>query len=157
MSATQRQGTVERSSSLRVLVPSIAIGLMLLLSACAGGSSSREIPKDQVSAIGVNGFLWRAALDTLTFLPVEQVDAKSGTIITDWYINPDAPAERLKVNVFITSQELRADALQVRVFRQARSDGRWVQVPVRAGTVEKLENVMLVRARELRVQSIRNS
>jgi hypothetical protein len=72
-----------------------------------------------------------ASLDTVSFAPLLQADANSGVIITDWYANPKAPGERVKLTVSILSQDLRADALRVAASRQVLQNGVWVEAPVR--------------------------
>ncbi|MBZ6377574.1 hypothetical protein B5C34_04225 [Pacificimonas flava] len=128
--------------------------LALPLLACGGGGADREVQTlanaRQVTNIGVNGFLWRASLETLAFMPMAQVDSQGGVIVTDWYANPQAPEERVKVTVFILDRELRADGVRVAAVRQQSVAGNWVDVAVRAGTVQKLEEAILSRARDLR-------
>ena len=125
---------------------------LALLSGCGGG---RDVPRAdyqaaQVTNIGVNGYLWRASLETLAFMPMAQVDSQGGVIVTDWYANPQAPEERVKVTVYILDQNLRADAVRVAAVRQQLSGGNWIDADVRAGTVQNLEEAILARARDLR-------
>jgi len=101
--------------------------------------------------IGVNSFLWRAALDTVSFMPLAQADPFGGVIITDWRTPDGAEGERMKVNVFILGRELRANALRATVFRQVREDGEWVDAETSGDTATRLENAILSRAREMRV------
>jgi hypothetical protein len=102
--------------------------------------------------ISVNGFLWRAALDTISFMPLAQADPFGGIILTDWYRPPDVEIERFKVNVYILDSELRADGLRVSVFRQRRdANGSWVNAQVSSDTATNLENAILTRARQMRV------
>jgi len=123
----------------------------LPLAACGKGERPRgELASARVTTIGVNSYLWRATLDTLSFMPLLQTDSNGGVIVTDWYANPAAPAERVKVTVSILDQDLRADAVRVAVQRQINRDGQWVDAPVRAATAQKLEDVILTRARDLR-------
>jgi len=104
--------------------------------------------------LGINSFLWRASLDTISFMPLSSADPFGGVIITDWYAPPETPDERFKMNIYILGRELRADGLRVAVFRQNRiADGRWSDVPVAAETGTNLENQILTRARQLRVAS----
>lgn len=103
-----------------------------------------------VTSIGVNSYLWRAALDTLSFAPMAQVDSAGGVIVTDWYSNPNSPNERVKVTATILDQDLRADALRVAASRQVNQNGQWVEAPVAAATVQKLEEIILTKARDLR-------
>ncbi len=82
--------------------------------------------------LGVNSFLWHASLDTLSFMPLVSADPFGGVIISEWYVAPSSPTERLKVTVYIMDRTLRADALKVVVFRQIRKRrrlGRWPAQP----------------------------
>ena len=97
----------------------------------------------------------KASLETLSFMPLLQTDSNGGVIVTDWYANPRNPAERMKVSVTILDQDLRADALRVAASRQvAVGGGTWVDAPVEAATVQKLEDIILTKARELRRSAI---
>ncbi len=109
----------------------------------------------RLTTIGVNAWLWRASLDTIAFMPIQQVDSNGGVIVTDWYTNPRAPGERVKVTIYILDQDLRADAIRVAVSRQiAAQNGGWADAAVAAGTVQKLEETILGRARDLRRASV---
>ena len=103
------------------------------------------------TSLGVNGFLWRASLETISFLPIIQADSAGGIIISDWYENPKNTAERIKVNVFIKGKKFRADALEVKVFKQTLKDGRWATVDAGERTASALEETILTKARSLRV------
>jgi hypothetical protein len=101
--------------------------------------------------IGVNGYLWRASLDTTSFMPLSSADPFGGIIITDWYTPPETPGERMKVTVYIMDKRLRADAVKAAVFRQRRDErGQWIDAPVQPQVATDLENVILTRARQLR-------
>ena len=132
--------------------------LALGLAACAGGNSrpAADLAASQVTTIGVNSYLWRASLETLSFMPLLQTDSAGGVIVTDWYVNPATPTERMKVTVSILDQDLRADALRVATSRQVNQNGQWVEAPVQAATVQKLEDIILTRARDIRRSSILN-
>jgi hypothetical protein len=104
--------------------------------------------------IGVNSYLWRASLDTLSFMPLSSADPFGGVIITDWYAPQDASDDRFKVNIYILDRQLRADGIRATVFRQRRmADGRWADSPVDAQTHTDLENAILTRARQLRIST----
>lgn len=109
-----------------------------------------DVAAAQVTTIGVNAYLWRAALDTLSFAPLAQSDSAGGVIATDWYANPNNPSERVKVTVTILDAALRADALRVAASRQVLQNGQWLEAPVAAATVQRLEEIILTRARDLR-------
>ena len=105
--------------------------------------------------IGVNSFLWRASLDTISFMPLSEVDPFGGVIITDWYANPDMPTERFKLTVYILDTRLRADALAVNVFRQVREEsGGWIDAQSSEQTSVEIENAILTRARQLRIAQL---
>jgi hypothetical protein len=104
--------------------------------------------------IGVNGYLWRAALDTLNFMPLASADPYGGVIITDWYSSPDVPTERFKATVYILDTRLRADGLNVTVFKQVNNGAGWVDVEPSPQTSEDLENAILTRARQLRLANV---
>ncbi|MEL7444534.1 MAG: DUF3576 domain-containing protein [Pseudomonadota bacterium] len=128
---------------------------MATLSACGGRDRPEaELAASQVNTIGVNSYLWRASLETVSFAPLLQADSAGGVIVTDWYANPTNPGERVKVTVAILDQDLRADALRVVASRQVSQSGAWVDAPVQAATVQKLEDIILTKARDLRRQAI---
>lgn len=110
--------------------------------------------KPQGSAIGVNSFLWRASLDTISFMPINSADPFGGVIITDWHTRPEAPNERFKLNIYILDQVLRADGVRVAVFRQERTASGWVDAPVPDGTGIKIEDSILMQARKIRYKTI---
>ena len=113
-----------------------------------------DLAASQVTTIGVNSYLWRAALETLSFAPMAQVDSNGGVMVTDWYTNPNAPSERVKVTATILDRDLRADALRVAASRQVMRAGQWVEAPVTAASVQRLEEIILTRARDLRRNAI---
>ncbi|KZE08733.1 MULTISPECIES: DUF3576 domain-containing protein [Sphingomonas] len=136
----------------RPLLIALLATLALPMAACSGGKGrvAGDLAASKVTTIGVNSYLWRASLDTLSFMPMAQTDSNGGVIVTDWYVNPAVPTERTKVTVTILDQDLRADALRVAQIRQVNQGGQWVEAPVTAATVQKLEDIILTRARDLR-------
>lgn len=110
----------------------------------------------QGASIGVNSYLWRASLDTLSFMPLASADPYGGVIITDWYTDPAAPTERFKATVYILDTRLRADALNVSIFRQTQQNGAWVDATVDPETELQIENAILRAARQLRLSTVRN-
>ncbi|MFM5906434.1 MAG: DUF3576 domain-containing protein [Novosphingobium sp.] len=132
---------------------------MLALSVTACGKKSRpkaDLAASRVTTIGVNAYLWRAAIDTLSFMQITQTDSNGGVIVTDWYANPKNPGERVKVTASILDQDLRADTLRVAASRQVLQNGNWVDAPVQAATVQKLEDIILTKARDLRRSAVAN-
>ena len=139
-----------------ILTVALGLGLVCGLSAC--GTVSRIVgdedsgPAPAQAGIGVNGYLWRAALDTLEFLPLETADPWGGIINYGWHSPATAPNERIKATVYILDSRLRADALNVTINRQVmNAESVWVDAPVSAQTETDLENAILTRARQLRL------
>jgi len=119
------------------------------------GGDEDEEPVPGGSPIAVNSYLWRASLDTISFMPLTSADPFGGVIITDWYSPAEARDERFKVNIYILGRDLRADGVRAAVFRQRQDpfDG-WVDAEVSDNTATDLENAILSRARELRISGI---
>ncbi len=125
----------------------------LVLAACGGTERPKaDLAASRVTTIGVNSYLWRASLETLSFMPLLQTDSNGGVIVTDWFSRPENPGERVKVTVTILDQDLRADALRVAASRQVAQGSAWLDAPVQAATVQKLEDIILTKARDLRRQ-----
>ena len=117
------------------------------------GSGGSVVEKKK-GGVSVNAYLWRASLDALSFMPMEETDPFGGTIKTGWYTPAATPNERLRVAVFILDARLRADALRVSVFKEAKnSSGSWVDATVDPDTTTKLENLILDKARALKIQA----
>lgn len=113
------------------------------------------VPGRHLGQLGVNGYLWRASLETIDFMPLAATDSRGGTIVTEWYAPPEVRDERLKVTVYIVDRRLRADGIRVVVFRQTKdADSIWQDAEVKAGTEKRLEDAILTRARQLRVRSL---
>jgi len=108
--------------------------------------------KKKQQTMGVNAFLWRASLDTISFLPIVTADPFGGLITTDWHMSDSNPNERLKLNVLILDRDLRADGVKVTVFRQTKnSSGEWIDADASPNTGNALEETILTRARQLRL------
>jgi hypothetical protein len=145
------QGQIMRITRLALILASGT----LLLSACGGVMRPKaDLAASQVTTIGVNSYLWRASLDALSFMPLVQTDSAGGVIVTDWYVNPQSPGERIKLTISILDQDLRADALRVAGSREVSQNGQWVAAPLRAATVQKMEAIILTKARDLRRTAI---
>jgi hypothetical protein len=147
------------------------------LSLLSFGGRSRDSASGG-GGIGVNSFLWRASLDTVAFMPLASADPFGGVIITDWYAPPETPDERFKVMVYILGGQLRADGVRAQVFRQRRggpalasangrgrgagqaprpATGDWMDVAVEPNVPTELENAILTRARQLRIDAAARS
>lgn len=106
--------------------------------------------KNSNSGLGVNAYLWRSALDTISFMPLMSADSNGGIIITDWYTPAESPTERVKLNVRIKDKTLRADGVKVTVFRQEKRGADWVDTAPNTNTAKQLEEAILTHARELK-------
>ena len=106
------------------------------------------------TGLGVNSFLWRASLDTLSFMPLVSADPFGGVIITDWYSPPEAGDERFKAQVYILGRQLRSDGIKVAVFRQVRNLDGWREAEISSQTATEMEDAILTRARQLRIDSV---
>lgn len=128
---------------------------LMVLSGCSTRSDIGE-PRENIQAaeevfeIGVNAYLWRATLDTLSFMPILSADHNSGTILSDWQTNPNNANERTKVDVYIIGKQLRADALKVTVHREELQNGNWVSVNPRPNASTQIINAIIIQARLLR-------
>lgn len=135
-----------------------AAALMVLAITTPGCTRNRNLPTQlapsEVTTLAINSYLWRAAVDTVSFAPLLQANPQSGVIITDWYTNPKAPGERVKLTVAVLDPDLRADAIRVSAAKQVYQNGGWVDEPVTAATVQKLEDIILTRARDLRRSTV---
>ena len=146
----------DRAVSRRASATAIALIVSfsaVAVSGCANGMFKRA-PRaaDNPVAIGVNSFLWRASLDTLSFMPLASADAYGGLINTEWYVNPEKTDERFKATVYILDTRLRADGVNVSLHRQTRGPtGEWIDAPASDDAEEAIENAILTRARQLRV------
>lgn len=108
--------------------------------------------EDSASGLGVNAYLWRSSLDTLSFMPLTQADPFGGVIITDWYQPQNGSGERFRATAYILGRQLRSDGVRVAIFRQVLQGGQWVDSPVNPSTVTEIENRILSKARELRAE-----
>lgn len=163
----------ERGSYMRpLMIAVLALGLTGV-AACGGARGPEVVGADRgfslfglgggrapsaaaPAAIGVNGYLWRATLDTLSFMPLASADPYGGVVITDWYVTPEKPDERFKITVYILDTRLRADGLNASVFKQVARDGAWADEAPSAQTETDIENAILTRARQLRLSNLNN-
>lgn len=119
-----------------------------------GGDNDKDKRRSGNSGLEINSFLWRASLDTVSFMPLASADPFGGVIITEWYEPPETKGERFKVNAFILGRELRTNALKVKIFRQVKKNGRWEDAKTSPEARQKLEDTILTRARALRVDKL---
>ena len=109
----------------------------------------------QITSLGmpINPYLWKASLDTISFMPLSSTDPFAGTIITDWYTAEASQGERCKLNIFINGKALKTDNLKVSSFCQKLKNNQWVNVPTKTEENTKLENVILNEAKKLKLTS----
>ena len=101
----------------------------------------------------INIFLWRGALDTINFMPLNSADPIGGTILTDWYSSSNNENERCKLNIFISGAELKTQNLKVTSFCQEFKNQKWINKDVSPENNIKLENAILNKAKKLKLQS----
>ncbi len=111
----------------------------------------------QYGGIGVNSFLWRATLETISFMPIVSADAFGGVIITDWHSSVEVPEERFKLNIFLLGKQLRADGVRVSIFRQVLANGNWIDAEVDPTAERKVEDAILMLARKARNTNLSNN
>ncbi|MDR3510030.1 MAG: DUF3576 domain-containing protein [Caulobacteraceae bacterium] len=154
----------------RALAAAGALGAVALVAGCAHhdngqvygsggfhpfGSGRAHASANGQATIGVNGYLWRATLDTLAFMPLASADPYGGVVTTEWYANPEKPDERFKCTVYILDTRLRADGLNVTVYKQVHdATGVWVDAAASDQTAIDIENAILTRARQLRLSNV---
>ena len=160
---------VLRRTSLTTVALALAFGVVSI-SGCATGGDSGVMQSQEAGnsgglaifkrqqntaagsqAIGVNAYLWRASLDTLSFMPLASADPYGGLINTEWYANPEKPDERFKATVYILDTRLRADGVNVAIHRQTKSGADWVDAPTSPDTEDAIEGAILTKARQLRL------
>ena len=154
--STPAQGKKDRPQFVSQAFRAIAIGGCASALMLSGGCAHHIASPAAAAEIGVNGYLWRATLDTLAFMPLKSADPYGGLVITDWYVNPQKPDERFKATVYILDSRLRADGLNVTIFREvSNGTGGWVAAPTSPQTSIDIENAILTRARQLRLSNLK--
>ena len=114
----------------------------------------KEKQSSGVNMIGmpINNYLWRASLDTISFMPLNSADPIGGTILTDWYSSGENENERCKLNIFITGNELKTQNLKVTSFCQTFKNQKWVNIKIDKNNNIKIENAILNKAKKLKLQ-----
>jgi hypothetical protein len=100
-----------------------------------------------------SSYLWKAALESISFMPLISVDSSGGVIMTDWYKSPDSNKERLKFNIFILSTEIQLGSIKVTAFRQVGNLGHWQSADVSKELAKTIEDNILRKAISLRAQN----
>ena len=154
--------------------------LALLLNSCGMGADARKYPPNPDERVRKNieegrGFrlmdtinknngsrnyefaisneLWRASLDTVDFIPLASVNYSGGIIITDWYSNDQYENESIKISVRFLTNEIRSDALDIKVFKKSCDINNKCKTAISSGELSKeLKKTILKRAKTYEVQ-----
>lgn len=117
-------------------------------SEAAPAKGDKQTPR----GLAVNADLWRATLETISFMPLASADPNAGVVITEWYNDPKIADERFKINIIVSGVELRADAVRVTLMREKKRGARWSTVDGNKLVARQLENIILTRARDFRIR-----
>jgi hypothetical protein len=106
--------------------------------------------------VGVNTFLWRATLDTLSFMPLVSADPFGGVIITDWHSTSEFSKEKFKIVAYLIGSELRVDGVKISIFKKIKdTEGNWVDKKSSKILQNKVEDAILTKARKYKIQNIK--
>ena len=101
----------------------------------------------QGNRLNINPFLWKASLDILSSsMPLGSIDSNSGVIISDWYSLKGKPNERVKISILIDTKELRADGVNVKIFKQVLKGNSWLYSKVSPNIGINLERKIVQKA-----------
>ena len=164
------------SLNLKKILPNLLIPLILIaLSSCGTGGDARKNPPQPELRVKRNleegrGFtvdnmlknrkkrggnfefassneLWRASLDTIDFMPLSSVNYSGGIIITDWYSDDTNIDESVKISIRFLTNEVRADALNIKVFYKKCNQVMNCKISQKKGTlVTELKRKILNKA-----------
>ena len=112
---------------------------------------SKIVNPQNLDNVNVNGYLWRATLNILSVAPLISTDALSGTIITDWYANKNIQNQRLKITVYINSNELKSESIKIKVEIQSFKNNTWSQPLTNKSLATQIEDSILNEARNLKL------
>ena len=112
---------------------------------------SKIINPQNLDNVNVNGYLWRATLNILSFVPLISTDALSGTIITDWYANKNIQNQRLKITAYINTNELKSESINIKVEIQSFKNNIWSQPLTSNSLATQIEDSILNEARNLKL------
>ena len=164
------------SLNLKKILANLLIPLILItLSSCGTGGDARKNPPQPELRVKRNleegrGFtidnvlknrkkrggdfefassneLWRASLDTIDFMPLSSVNYSGGIIITDWYSDDTNVDESVKISIRFLTNEVRADALNIKVFYKKCNQVMNCKISQKKGTlVTELKRKILNKA-----------
>jgi len=112
--------------------------------------------QETYSTIGmpINPYLWRASLETISFMPLASADPFGGIIITDWYSTNSNIDERCKLNIFIKGAELKTNNLVVKSYCQKLTNNNWINIQSENEKNIKIENAILNKAKKIKLSLI---
>ena len=94
----------------------------------------------------VNSFLWRASLDVLSIAPFQSTDAFGGIIITEWFKKNN---QQIKLTALIKSRDLRSEGINIKAYIKNKNN----EISEDITLSRKIENLVLTKARELRIEN----
>lgn len=97
----------------------------------------------------VNKYLWQACVDKLSFMGIETRNPQEGRLITGWKSLTAAPSERFKIAAEVAGGELRADALDVKVYKEVKEGGNWVKKAASPALKIEIEQAIIKQAKIL--------
>ena len=156
-----RSGTIFNSATDKKLAMDDAQNRLITGGGLLGKKASLNLlggeKNSQQTSVGVglpiNPFLWRASIETISFMPLSSTDPFAGTIITDWYTAENNLGERCKLNIFINGADMKTDNLKVSSFCQSLKNNQWVNSPSNSENNTRLENAILNKAKKLKLTS----
>ena len=117
------------------------------------GDNESKTQKQPSIGMPINPYLWKASLETISFMPLSSTDPFAGTIITEWFTAENNIGERCKLNIFISGQDLKTKNLKVLSFCQSMKKNQWVNTPTNTDDNISLENAILNKAKKLKLTS----
>ena len=114
---------------------------------------SKQIVQNEAIGMPINPYLWKASLETISFMPLASSDPFGGTIITDWYTSISNENERCKLNIFINGSELKTENLKVSSFCQIFKNQKWINTKTNMQNNIKIENAILNKAKKIRLKT----
>lgn len=77
--------------------------------------------------------LWRASLDIIDFMPLALANYSGGIIVTDWYSGDNSSDESVKISIRFLTNEIRSDALDIKIFYKKCSMQNNCQIVEKSG------------------------
>jgi len=106
--------------------------------------SSKILGQGGVFDFASSNELWRASLDIIDFMPLSSVNYSGGIIITDWYSDEQGTNESIKISIRFLTNEIRADALNIKVFYKKCTSAVSCKITEQDGNLktELLKNIL---------------